>query len=184
MTDFIFDEISLWLFIIAVIVILIPDIGELINRIKKFKKGSLEIEFERHIATMVKQTDLAEQKLEEAEIIKEDREIPEHVRAILAESSRNPRGALITLAVEIEKALEVLAGKYNITNKGRYFSPRYTLERLVKIQKIPKTASELFLDFWEIRNQAIHNVRFQLDQDRLYELVEVGFRILKLLYSI
>ncbi|MCH8305407.1 MAG: hypothetical protein IIB94_09805 [Candidatus Marinimicrobia bacterium] len=182
--DFVFDDISLWLFLIAVIVILIPDIGELVNRIKKFKKGNLEIEFEKHIASMTIQTDLAEQKLEESDIIKEDREIPENVRAILAESSRNPRGALITLAVEIERALELLAEKYDITNKGRYFSPRYTLEGLIKIQKIPQTASLLFLDFWEIRNQAVHDARFNLDQNRLYELVSIGFRILKLLYSI
>ena len=182
--NFVFDEISLWLFIIAVIVMLIPDIGELINRIKKFKKGDLEIDFEKHISSIVIQTDIAERKLEEAEIIKEDRDIPKDVRAVLEESSRNPRGALITLGVEIEKVLEVLAAKYNITNKGRYFSPRFTLQRLVKIQIIPKEASELFLDFWEIRNQALHLARFKLDQDRLYELVVVGFRILKLLYSI
>ena len=74
--DFVFDDISLWLFLIAVIVILIPDIGELVNRIKKFKKGNLEIEFEKHIASMTIQTDLAEQKLEESDIIKDDREIP------------------------------------------------------------------------------------------------------------
>ena len=183
-TDFIFDEISLWLFIIAVIVVLIPDIGELINRIKKFKKGDLEIEFEKNLDSMVLQTERVEQEFEEVEITKEDREIPENVRAILAESSRNPRGALITLAAEIESVLELLAGKYDITNKGRYFSPRFTLDRLVEIQKIPMTASQLFLDFWQIRNQALHNARFQLDQERLYGLVAVGFRILKMLYSI
>ena len=184
MTEFIFDEISLWLFIIAVIVILIPDVGELINRIKKFKKGDLEIEFEKNITAMVKQADLAEQKLEEAQIIKEDREIPENIRAMLAEASSHPRSALITLAVEIESILEVLARKYDITNKGRYFSPRSTLDKLVQITKIPKTTSQLFLDFWKIRNQAVHNRSFQPDQERLYELVEIGFRILKLLYSI
>ena len=103
--NFVFDEISLWLFIIAVIVILIPDIGELINRVKKFKKGDLEIDFEKHLSSIIIQTDIAERKLEEAEIIKEDRDIPEDVRAVLEESSRNPRGALITLGVEIEKVL-------------------------------------------------------------------------------
>ena len=40
-----------------------------------------------------------------------------------------------------------------------------------------------FKDFWLIRNQVVHGTHFELSERQLYELVEIGVRILKLLTS-
>ena len=177
-----FDETSLWLFIIAVIVILIPDIGDLFSRIKKFRKGDVEIEFETRIAQLALNTEKAEETAEDitgAEYLSEFS--PLELRERLADVTRDPRAGLIALAVEIEAALAILSAQYGLRDKGQRVSVHHTVSELSRRGVLPKEIPSLLRDFWTIRNEAVHSISFQPSEKSLYEILDLGVRILRIL---
>ncbi len=54
---FVFDDTSFYLTLLAAFVLLIPDIGDTVARIRKVKKGNLEIEFESRLVTVEQAVD-------------------------------------------------------------------------------------------------------------------------------
>lgn len=177
-----FDQTSLWIFIIAVIVILIPDIGDLVARIRKVKKGDFEIEFESRIAQLALNTEKAEEEAQETEIGEYLSEYsPLELRGRISEITRDPRAGLVALAAEIEAALSILAERYNLRGKGKRIPNRYIITELARRGVVPKDLPVLFNDFWSIRNQAVHSITFQPSDQSLYEILDLGTRILRLL---
>jgi len=177
----IFDNISLWILCIGIFSLLIPDIGDLIGRIKKFKKGDIEIEFISKVIQLAESTEKAEEELSLNDDLYEYSDIPENVKMRVEQNLNNPRAALITLAVEIESSLRVIAERYDISNRGKYFSPRSIINILEKKNKISKQTYNLFNEFWLVRNTAVHGRDFEPSQYELYKLVDIGIRILGLL---
>jgi len=180
--DITFDETSLWLFVIAVIVILIPDIGDLFSRIKKFKKGDIEIEFETRIAQLALNTEKVEETAEDitgAEYLSEFS--PSELRGRLVDVTRDPRAGLIALAVEIGAALTMLSAQYGLRDKGQRVSVHHTISELSKRSVLPKELPSLLRDFWTIRNEAVHSISFQPSEKSLYEILDLGIRILRIL---
>lgn len=180
--DIRFDQTALWLFLIGVIVILIPDIGDLVSRIKKFKKGDIEIEFESLVAKLARNTEIVEERTQ-AETKGEylvDFE-PSELRNRVAELTRDPRGGLVGLAVEIEAAIALLAAKHGLRERGQRIPPLRAVNELSRRGVLPKELPGLFSDFWTIRNQAVHSIDFQPSNQSLYEILDLGIRILRLL---
>jgi len=181
-----FDSISLWLFLITVVVWLLPDLPEFLSRIKRFKKGDLEIEFESQVSELARKTEKVEDEVEkETETIASNEiqyeGLSPETKSILSKSADHPRTALITLAVEIESELRNIADQNNISGYQRIFSPSRLVQELVTKKILTSNVQALFKDFWTIRNQAVHGLNFEVSQDKLYELVELGIRLLKIL---
>lgn len=175
------DDITLWLLILGAVVALIPDIGELISRIRKVKKGDFEIEFDSLLENLKRQTEETESHIESGEI--NAGHLPAEVQARINSSLIEPRAAIITVAAEIEERLQNLAQTHGYKSRGRYFSPRRTIEELVGSEKIDSHMKSLFEDFWALRNEAVHSHKFHLKKEQLFSLVDLGVRILKILYS-
>lgn len=184
--DIRFDSVSLWLFSITVVVWLLPDLPEFLSRIKRFKKGDLEIEFESQVSELARKTEKVEDEVEKEIEATASNEIqyeglsPE-TKSILSKSADHPRTALITLAVEIETELRNIAEQNDISGYQRIFSPSRLVQELVNRKVLTANVQALFKDFWTIRNQAVHGSTFEVSQDKLYELVDLGIRLLKIL---
>jgi len=177
----IFDNISLWVLCIGILSLLIPDIGELFGRIKKLKKGDIEIEFISKVLQLAENTEKVEEELLSNESLYEYSGIPENVKMRIEQNLNNPRAALITLAVEIESVLRNIARKYNINKQDKYFSPKTVVNKLLTEKLISNQTYNLFNEFWFVRNTAVHSRDFEPSQYELYKLVDIGIRILGLL---
>lgn len=180
--DIQFDSTSLYLFLFAAVVILIPDIGDLISRIKKFKKGDLEIELESKINALANQTEKTEEAIESSDEEEFEIEfIPEENYGRILEYTKDPRGGLVAIAVEIESTINKIARDYNISPKSRYLSPIRAVDQLDRKRILPSELPSLVRDFWTLRNKAFHSADFSLTDDQLYRLLDLGVRILDLL---
>lgn len=180
-----FDQTAFYLFIFASIVVLIPDIGGLVARIRKVKKGDFEMEFDEKVSQLSEEIEKAESKDEgqkefEGDTVIDDSELEERIQRITDQVS-DPRGALIVMAIEIEDAIQDLARKKGIGNVHRYNSPVRVMNELVNRKLIEPSVMAPFKDFWTIRNQAAHSARFRVDKNQMYELVDIGIRVLKLI---
>ena len=181
-----FDNISMWIFLIAVIVWLLPDILELLRRIKRFKKGDLEIEFEARVNKLVVKTQEAEAEADQVPELQPQTDaqyegLSPDVTTRILDSANNPRAALITLSVEIEAALRDIATDSGISLHPRAFSPNRIFQELVENQILSPKAYDLFREFWSVRNLAVHHLSFELSEAKLYELVDLGIRLLNIL---
>ena len=180
--DLQFDTTSLYLFLFAAIVILIPDIGDLISRIKKFKKGDLEIELESKINALADQTEKTEEAIERSD--EEEFEIqftPDENYIRILDYIKDPRGGLVAVAVEIESTINKMARDYQISPRSRYLSPIRIVEQLDRKGILPSELPALLRDFWTLRNKAFHSADFNLNDEQLYRLLDLGVRILDLL---
>ena len=181
--DIHFDEISLWLLLVAILLVTVPDIAGILDRLKKLKKGDLEIEFEQRIDILKKNIEQAEEDLEEEVADKLNfMGIPTAIKDKLLPTLGDPRGALVTLAVEIEARLRELSSIYQKRIKGRYISTPRMIEEFVKQGIISSKIKPIFNDFWAIRNEAVHSKGFRLEASSFYEIADLGIRILRLLY--
>lgn len=178
----VFDQTSFWLLLVVVLLLLVPNIGELPERIAKITKGDLEIEFDKKIDELKQQTEEVEHRAE-ANSGLDLVGIPEEVKGRILNSLAEPRAALISLAVEIESRLRDLAEKHNVTHRG-YFAPRTTIQELASRKVLSATIEPIFNDFWAIRNNAVHARGFVPNQSRLFELVDLGLRVLRFLYAV
>ncbi len=180
--DIKFDSTSLYLFLFAAVVILIPDIGDLISRIKKIKKGDLEIELESKINALADQTERTEEAIERSEEGEFEIEfIPDEHYGRILEYTKDPRGGLVAIAVEIESTINRIARDYNISPKSRYLSPIKAVDQLDRKGILPSELPSLVRDFWTLRNRAFHSANFSLTDEQLYRLLDLGVRILDLL---
>jgi len=176
-----YDDTSFYLTLLVAVVLLIPDIGNLVSRVKKFKKGDLEIELESKIDELAGKTEKAEEDIEVSTEAYEFERIPNDLRNRIAEYTRDPRGGLIAVAVEIESKIDEIARRYKIEKRPKYISPIKNIDEFTKRGIVPKELSTLIRDFWTIRNRAVHSTEFKLTNEHLYRLLDLGIRILDLL---
>lgn len=171
--------------IFASLVVLIPDFGGLVSRIKRFKKGDLEVEFEEKVSQLneaIEKAEFQDEKSEDSEDKEEvtDSGLDARIQRIIDKVS-DPRGALIVMAIEIEDAIQDLARSKGIAKVNRYNSPVRIMNELVDRSLIDSSVMAPFKDFWSIRNHAAHSAKFRIDDSQLYELVDIGIRVLKLI---
>ncbi|MBA7498163.1 hypothetical protein ES704_03437 [subsurface metagenome] len=177
-----YDDTSFYLTLLAVIILVIPNIGELLSRIKRFKKGDFEIEIESKLNYLTEKTEKAEEDIEKLEIAKfEFKSKPYEARKRIMEYTKDPRGGLIAIAVEIESMISELLTYYKLSINVKYLSPIRAIDVLVKKRLVSSELQSLIRDFWVIRNQVVHHSEFLLTNKQLYRLLDLGIRILDLL---
>ncbi|WP_141396879.1 hypothetical protein [Clostridium tertium] len=177
------DNNSIYLIIIATTVLIIPDFRDLIYSIKKFKKGDLELEFDNKLSQLLNKAQKVEEKMDENdnEIKAEYSAMNEKLITNFAQAASDPRGAIMVIAAEIESRIRNLAESADITSSKRIPLHR-VLEELNKRKIVDYETISLFRDFWTMRNRVVHDLKgINLGQDRLYELAELGIRVLNLL---
>jgi uncharacterized protein YutE (UPF0331/DUF86 family) len=169
-----FDQLSLYLLIIAAVLLLFPYINEWISNIRKLKIGNYEVEIDNAVNKLDRDTS----KLEES--IKKENKYPElsnDFKKLLAEASTDPRGALLIIAIEIESTVRKLAEKADI----RFGSTTKLVMELSKSKIIDERIPPIFKDFWNVRNRIIHSSSEKISESIIYELTYLGYRILSLL---
>lgn len=179
--DFRFDETSLILFAIGVVVLVLFELGDIYSRVR-FKFRDIEVELERRLAALTVQTEEAERAMQETppgEV--EYRGLPVAVSNRLAEAASDPRAALLLVAIDIERAARELAESFGLPEATRPTSVLSVVRALTRQGVLPQEVQAAFMDFWAIRNQVVHGHHFELSEGRLFELVELGLRVLSLL---
>jgi len=169
-----FDQLSLYLLIIATVLLLFPYINDWISNIRKLKIGNYEVEINNAVNKLDKDTS----KLEES--IKKEKKYPElsnDFKKLLAEASTDPRGALLIVAIEIESTIRKLAEKADI---GFGSTTKLVIE-LSKRKIIDEKILPIFKDFWNVRNRIVHGPSEKISESIIYELTYLGYRILSLL---
>ncbi|RKD22712.1 hypothetical protein BEP19_10675 [Ammoniphilus oxalaticus] len=172
-----FDEVSLKLLIAAVLILLFPELKEVFSRLKRFKKGEFEIELSEQVSKLAKKT------LEVEAHTANHAEISEEIMKRIARASSDPRGILMIISMEIESKLRRLAKKAGILNVSKT-SLITILNELTTSGFIPTEVNPIFRQFWSIRNRLAQSYHEELSDAKLYNIADLGIRILKLLPSL
>jgi hypothetical protein len=175
-----FDAYSLYLFLIAMLCILVPDLAKLIARIRKIKIGDKEIDLGEEIDRVAEKAEKIEDEIaspNNQEFERSEQEPPPHIERYL----RDPRGGLIAIAVDIEERVQKLVQMQNPIDSRRYISPMQGVEYLARQGLVSEELPMLMRDFWTVRNRAVHTSRIRVTEQDIYRLVDLGFRILELL---
>ena len=178
------DEISIALLAVAALALLLPDIAPIASRVSRLKLWDLEVELSEKVKEL---SDRAEAVGDKAGARKDaaPREVPEsispRVMQFVVQASTDPRAGLLLTAMEIEQAIQRLAAEHEVASGVGGLSARKSLAQLAARGVVPRDVVALFLDFWEVRNQVVHGVGFEIPAGRIYELVDVGRTILGLL---
>ena len=177
-----FDNISLALLVVAIVAILLPEFRVAFGRVKKLKLGEFEVELAERLKELAGNTEAVESSLirkNRESIVTEPRE--EEIARWLATAGSDPRASLLVLAIEIEKTVRDIAQAADVPESKRPYPLSRQLTMLAEREFIDPRIVPLFRDFWTIRNSVVHGHHFELSEGKLYELVELGLRILRLL---
>jgi len=177
-----FDQLSLELLIVAILVLLLPNIQDLLSRIRKFKKGDIELEFGEQISALIGETREVERAIEENPQPGEEYSgVPREATQRLAEAASDPRGALLVIGVEIESRIRDLARQVGMAKTQAGLPITRLVRMLAREGAIREEAVPVLMDFWAMRNRVAHQAHYQIEPGRLYELAELGLTILRLL---
>ena len=131
---------------------------------------------------LTEKTEKAEEDIEKLEIAKfEFKSKPYEASKRIMEYTKDPRGGLIAIAVEIESRISELLTYYKLSINVKYLSPIRAIGVLVRKRLVSSELQSLIRDFWVIRNQVVHHSEFLLTNKQLYRLLDLGIRILDLL---
>lgn len=175
--DLTFDDTSLTLFIIAALALLVPDIGGLINRVRKVKHGNTEIELDAAISTIAKSAETFEESNKDLpnDKFSISAYTPE-VAAKIENSANDPRAALLLLSIELEKSINNLARKLGLAEKAPLIRTVWQLEEK---GVFPNQLALMFRDYWQVRNKIAHGVDHEISPEHIYAMVNLGLVILK-----
>jgi len=177
--DLKFDYLSVYLILVAMLCILVPDLARLISRIKKIKFGDKEIELSETLDRMTHEAENIEGRVSKSETEEFNRseEPPAHVMQYV----RDPWGGLIALAADIERKVQQLLTAENLIDGNRYVPPLRGIEMLAKEDRVVQGLPILMQEFWKVRNQVVHGADIQVTTRDIYRLIDLGVRILDLL---
>ncbi|WP_426332693.1 hypothetical protein ACN9MH_15385 [Paenibacillus silvae] len=181
-----FDNTSLSILFLLVLILLVPNIQDLILRVKKIKIGESEVEWNEQ----VKELKESIEEVEESKIDhKEDEtkqtndtedDIPnvDYFKESLKPYLDEPRIVLILIAIEIERRVRYLA-----FDSGTKIieSHRQALREVVDKNLLPTNILILSDQFMRIRGFVVHGRDDELSNKDIYETANLGLRILKLL---
>lgn len=202
-----FDNTSLYILVLLIVTMLIPDLQELLLRIKRFRKGDFELELSEIVKELKDKVEEVEEKQikdstkdtnelkknsdnstpKKANILKEtpgiyELETKEIKEDPFEEQIKNlidyPVQLVIFISAEIEKRVRLLvlneSNKINLTHKA-------ALKEAINRKIISKDIWILNEKFMKIRNYAAHGHNSEFNEIEIYEAIELGLRILKLL---
>ncbi|WP_338542817.1 hypothetical protein [Paenibacillus tundrae] len=182
-----FDNTSLYVLVLLVLILLIPNIQDLILRIKKIKKGDFELEWDEQ---MIKELINNIEKVEERKIdhkeddtkqpnqAKDDTPSVDYFKESLKPYIDEPRIILILVAIEIEKRVRNLAFD---TGTKIIMSHRQALKEVIDKNIISTEVLLMNDQFMKVRNVVVHGRDDELSNKDLYETASLGLRILAFL---
>lgn len=179
--DAVIDGNTVWLLVIAVVVIIGPDLKVLIPFIKRIKIGDTEIELAAQAAKISKEIE----KVKDEVGIQENWEIPDRttdqVKQVLLDAKTDPRAAFLLLASRIEEVVRSRLQEADIPQARQFTSLPRLVEYGVERQIFPQQTISIFKDFWFVRNKVAHGQAFDFDEDTILSLISVGTDILELI---
>ncbi len=177
-----FDNISLILLIVAAFPFLLSEFRGVLGRVKKVKVGDFEVELAEKLNALAGKTEAVELSVSQEDRQPLDVEQPrdDNVASWLVAAGSDPRASLVLLAVEIEKTVCDLAVAADIPESRRPLLSRH-ISVLAQRGVLNQQIVPLFREFWAIRNLVVHGQHFELSEGKLYELLELGIRIVRLL---
>lgn len=180
--NFKFDNISLILFVTCAIVLLFPELWELIRRVRKVRIGDFEVEIGEKLKELATKTENVETNISEVSIKQAEYQgISDEVIGKFIQTSSDPRAALLMVAIEIERTIRSISDKAKIPESRKPYPISRVITSLAKKEIINPNVVPIFKDFWAIRNKVVHGLHFELSSGKLYELIALGLRILRLL---
>ncbi len=178
------DEISLVLLVVAALALVWPDIAPLTSRIRRLKLWELEVELSEKISELSERVEVVGREASqerEAAPAESVAVVPPELKEWAEAAAADPRAGLLLVAADIEEAIRRLASRHGMATGVGRLSARRALSDLAKRGIVPRQVVPLFDDFWQVRNEVVHGAGLQLPAGQLYELIDIGFRILELL---
>ena len=97
------------------------------------------------------------------------------------DNTSEPIDILFALSTEIEKSLAKLAKIEGLNPKSNAYQ---IIEQLHDAGKIgPNELYFTFMSFWEVRNIIVHGSGYKITKAYIYETVEIGIRLLRMINS-
>lgn len=173
-----FDLISVSLLAIGTLALLIKNPKKLFDKAKKIKLGSFELELQE----LNEETEKVEENLE----VETDGPVGLGAPAIddneeLYQISDDYSTDLIRLSVEIEKTLRIIFERHFKSTEKRPLSVGRMIEKLGTENVIDYDTNKLLRKFWNLRNELIHNHKFEIQKMEFIAFNDIGIRILKIL---
>lgn len=189
------DEISIALLLLVALVLLVPDLATIVDRLKKLKVGSvIELELGERVRQLDHNAERALQDVSAGRLapparkspgayllaVPDDR--PDRIAQRIAQSAGDPRTALTVLSIELERALRQLAAKASLDPAQVALTPvPALLDHLLQSNVLPAQIAALYRDFWSLRNQVVHSAGHDVPAGQAYQLIDVGLKLLRLL---
>jgi hypothetical protein len=180
------DSISIWLLIIAAVIILAPELRRLLPYVSEARVGPVTVkirEIREDINKVIEDTNAVEETISQEPsllIVEEADGEVDDIRSLL-KTSVDPRQILVMLAIELEKTIGDRLKEAEIPEANRPLS----FSRMVSVGQdagvIPADIVPIVNQFWEVRNLVVHSVDVQIDNATLYSLIDAGLEVLGLL---
>lgn len=171
-------------FAFTIVIMFRQELGNLLRRIKSGKLFGQEIELDQSLKALSVRAESAAAEtpsfvsnLPSARIAKDVAASDDAVRKVLDEVPKSPKGALLILGAELERALRELlwssgwhqgVGKATITR---------SIEHLEKLGVVPPNLGGSVRLFLEIRNRLLHG--YGVTDDEVFRAIDIGLTILK-----
>ena len=163
------------LVLIALLILLYPDLGSEVKRLRKFKAGPVELELDPVVEHLQESIRNVERSLEG----KNDyfgfppiTETSAEARRLLDKGEL--KAAFLVLVVEVEQRIRELADMNQLRTR---LPLRALADMLVERGILPKGVVDIFNQVWSVRNQIVHGIEGELSDNRLRDLVQVAQRL-------
>lgn len=156
----------LWPILVFVLVLIFKkEINKLIPRIKHWKMFGNEIEIE---------IDNLKNEVEKTSNQTPDTSYKTESFSFLV--NQNPKMALISLAIEIEKEMKILVATTGVFKGRRYISLQQSFDLLYERGVLSKDIKESIRIFWDLRNKLVHGK--DEEDENIIRVLDIGIKLL------
>lgn len=182
------DLTSIGVYIFISFILLIKDFDGL----KKVSGFGLNVEFDKELKQLAKDTEKLEEQTQEKNISKGLNGPPnvdhfekkddyfDEEEYIIQIDSKNPKLTLINIAIEIERNLKGILIRHFNHQSTRPVSAQQIANQVFSNLEDKETYTRIFREFWTLRNKVIHGDK-EIEEDKIISLIDSGLRILKIL---
>lgn len=180
------DSTSIWLLVIAAVIILAPELRRLLPYVSEAKIGPVTVkvrEIREEIQKVVEETNAVEEAMsQDPEFgfpVQTAQEV-EDIRTLLR-SNTDPRQVLVMLSIDLEKKVSDRLKEAAVPAANRPLSLMRMVDLGYKAGIFPEEYLSIIKEFWRVRNAVVHSVEIPIDNATLYSLIDAGLEVLSLL---
>ena len=154
-------------------------IMKVIPSITKLKAGNFEFEFSRRIEELEQEAE----RVELPDIDEFDFSIfGKQASSIFRLADINPRSAILESWLMVETAISEVAIQYGFDEQSNvYRSTTYLLKKLTDEDVLSKDIRNIVNRLRHLRNQAVHEIDFDISSDQIYDYINLSLRVVRLL---